>query len=140
MQNAEGYSVLWLFSQEFRKAGVLGFFSDRKGLAEETLEQAFEQHNRDEVIMVGASLRLFLAPGLHFYTYLEKMMERKGRKPVTVRAMYCHPEKNYELPGRSFVEEFNQDGSFPKDSSYKWGEEKKFLSKNLSWLFFKNME
>jgi hypothetical protein len=120
LRDAEGYSVLWLFSQEFRKAGVLSFHSDRKDYAERALEQAFKNHDGGEVLMAGASLRLFLAPGLHFYSWIQDMLSKKRGSSVVVRALSCSPEYNNELPVRSFVEEFNQDRSFPKDASFDW--------------------
>jgi hypothetical protein len=118
LRHAQGYSILWLFSQEFRKAGVLAFYSDRKNDAEKALEEAFENHSNGEVLMVGASLRLFLGPGLHFYSWIQELLRKRGRSPVTVRALSCHPEDNHELPVRSFVEDFNQDRTFPKYSSF----------------------
>ena len=137
-RTAEGYSVLWLFSQEFRKAGVLAFYSDRKNHAERSLEEAFEKHKEGEVLMAGASLRLFLAPGLHFYTWVEKILDRKGRSPIAVRALFCNPESNQELPFRSFVEEFNQDRSFPKHSPFDWKKSIGFSFDEFIKEFFEN--
>lgn len=117
LRDAEGYSVLWLFSQEFRKAGVLAFYSDRKNNAERTLEQAFEKHHGGEVLMAGASLRLFLAQGFHFYSRVKEMLSRKGRRLVVVRALSCSPVCNHEVPVRSFVQEFDQNLIYPKSST-----------------------
>lgn len=136
LRDAEGYSVLWLFSQEFRKAGVISFYSDRKGHAEKSLEEAFEKHRGGEVLMTGASLRLFLAPGLHFYSSIHDMLKRKGSSQVTVRALSCRPENNKELPVRSFVEEFNQDRTFPKDSPFDWGKKIGFSFEEFEKEFF----
>jgi hypothetical protein len=116
LRDAEGYSVLWLFGQQFRRAGVLAFYSDREGDAEIALRQAFEKHHRGEVLMAGASLRLFLAPGHPFCSSMKAMLTRKGGAPVEVKALSCSPENSHELPVRSFVEEFNQDQSFPNES------------------------
>lgn len=118
IRDAEGFSVLWLLSQEFRKAGVMAFYANRLNHAEKALEEAFDSHHSGDVLMAGASLRLFLAPGLHFHSYVERMLTRKSGDSIKVKALSCNPEGNYELPIRSFVEEFNQDFSTPKSSSF----------------------
>ncbi|MCP4303814.1 MAG: hypothetical protein GY788_02830 [bacterium] len=106
VQDYEGYSVLWLFSQEFRKAGLTDFYSSRTAEAQKALEEAFEHHQGGEILMVGASLRLFLAPGLHFYKFVGDVLNRDGSSPIAIRAVSCDPDKNRELPFRSLAEEF----------------------------------
>jgi hypothetical protein len=68
------------------------------------------------------------------------MLNREGSSKITVKALTCNPEKNRELPFRSFIEEFNQDGSFPKKKSLKWDWEKKinFSFSDFEQKFFKN--
>lgn len=134
IRNAQGYSVLWLFSQEFRKAGILAFYSDRKNNSEKSLEEAFEKHRKGEVLLAGASLRLFLAPGLHFYYWARKLLEKKGN---SIRAVFTSPEDNHELPLRSFIEEFNQAKSFPKDSPFNWKKKIDFSFDDFEKTFFK---
>jgi hypothetical protein len=140
IQNAEGYSLLWLFSQEFRKAGLVDFYADRDDDAEKALKEAFEKHRKGEVLLAGASLRVFLVQGQPFYSKVESMLNREGSSKITVKALTCNPEKNRELPFRSFIEEFNQDGSFPKKKSLKWDWEKKinFSFSDFEQKFFKN--
>jgi hypothetical protein len=135
IRNAQGYSVLWLFSHEFRKAGVLAFYSDRKNNSEKALEEAFERQNEGEVLMAGASLRLFLASGHNFYYWTHKILNRKG---ISIRAISSNPDSNCELPIRSFIEEFNQDKSFPKDSTFDWKKERDFSFDEFVERFFKN--
>jgi hypothetical protein len=125
IKNVRGYSGLWLFSEEFRKSGVLNFYSDRYGNAEESLKEAFNKHRKGEVLMVGVSLRAFLVEGNPYHSSVKRMLERKGVSQITVKALICNPEGNCELPLRSFIEEFNQDKSFPKSKSVKWNWEKK---------------
>ena len=140
LRDVEGYSVLWLFSEEYRKAGILDLYNDRRGNAERALEKAFEDHQSGEVLLAGASLRLFLAPGQHFYGYVKGMVGRgvgrTDRLPITVRALSCSPEHNRELPVRSFAEEFNQDGSFPKKRHFDWRQPKDFDFREFEETFY----
>ena len=136
VRDMEGYSVLWLFSQEFRQAGVLAFYADRTNHAEKALEEAFAKPGGGEILMAGASLRLFLAPGLHFYRPVEKLMSGKSTFPFTIRAISSSPERNYELPLRSFIEEFNQDKSFPKSKAFDWSKELGFRFDDFERSFF----
>lgn len=137
VRDIEGYSVLWLFSQEFRKAGVLAFYADREGYAKQALEEAFEKHSGGEVLMAGASLRLFLGSGLHFYDSVSKILSRRGGSPITVRAVSSSPETNHELPLRSFVEEFNQDRSSPRSpKSFDWTRDIDFSFAEFEQQFF----
>ncbi len=139
LRDAEGYSVLWLFSQEFRKAGVLAFYSDRKDEAEKVLEQAFKEHHGGKILMAGASLRVFLASGQNYQPGISKMLTREERTPIEVKAIWCNPESNHELPVRSFVEEFNQDKTFPKESTpFNWNQPITFSFSNFENYFFKN--
>jgi len=138
LRDAEGYSALWAFGQEFREAGILEFYSDRKYRAQQALEQTFERHHEGEVLMAGASLRVFLSPGLHFYPWIEQMLEREAKRPVVVRALSCNPEGNHELPVRSFVEEFNQDRTIPKCSPFDWKLRINFRFDDFEKDFFKN--
>jgi hypothetical protein len=135
IRSSEGYSVLWLFSQEFRKAGVSQFYSDRKGQSEKALEEAFNSHFEGEVLMAGASLRLFLATGQHFHDWTSKILSRKN---VRVRAVFCSPEGNDELPLRSFIEEFNQDKNFPKDSPFDWSKKINFSFEEFKQDFYRD--
>lgn len=136
VRDIEGYSVLWLFSQEFREAGVLAFYADRANYAEKALEDAFKKQGAGEILMAGASLRLFLAPGLHFYQPVEKLLGRRHTFPLTVRALSCSPEHNYELPLRSFIEEFNQDKTFPKSDVFDWNKKLDFVFEEFESSFF----
>jgi hypothetical protein len=87
--------------------------------------------------MAGASLRLFLAPGLHFYPYIERILEEKHTTPISIRALFCDAESNHELPYRSFIEEFNQDLSFPKNSCFDWKKTIDFSFDNFVKDFFR---
>jgi hypothetical protein len=136
LRDKEGYSVLWLFSQEFREAGVLAFYADREDYAKRALEDAFAKHDRGEVLMAGASLRLFLEPGSHFYPWIEQMLKRQTRIPIKVRALSCSPETNHELPTRAFCEEFNQDRSFPRNSSFNYAQKIDFSFEDFEKTFF----
>ncbi len=135
VRDMEGYTVLWLFSQEFRKAGVLSFFASRGFYAETALEHAFANHRKGEILMVGPSLRLFLAPGQHFYEPIRRVLTRKDLK-ISVWAVSSCPERNHELPLRSFVEEFNQDGSFPKSEPFDWNKKLSFSFEQFEENFF----
>ncbi len=136
LRDKEGYSVLWLFSQEFRKAGMLDFYSNRDSQAVSALEEAFRRHKGGELLMAGASLRLFLAPGLHFYTPIKQMLEKRERKPFIVKAISCHPFLNKELPIRSFVEEFDQSGDFKKKTPFDWSKQIDFSFDQFHKDFF----
>lgn len=107
-----------VLTEEVTSAGIQAVYSDRMGYAEEALGNAFDNHKGGEVLLTGASLRLFLAPGLHFYSFIDRMLRRSTVEPVVVRALSCHPEMNSEIPVRSFVEEFNQDGTMPKSTEF----------------------
>lgn len=135
LRNAQGYSVLWEFSQEFQKAGILAFYSDRKGHAEKVLEEAFEKHRKGDVLIAGASLRFFLASSGHLYPWIQKMLQNEDNL-VNIRALFCSPENNHELPIRSFVEEFNQDATFSRHSDFDWKGKITFSIKEFESKFF----
>ena len=135
IRNAQGYSVLWEFGQEFRRAGIMAFYSDREGEAKKSLEKAFEKHRKGEVLISGASLRFFLAPSGHLYYRIHNMLKNKDNS-VKLRALFCSPEDNHELPVRSFVEEFNQDGSFSTASTFNWEVQIEFPFKDFEKSFF----
>ena len=137
LRNAEGYSVLWLLSQEFRKAGVLSFYSDRKNNAVESLKNAFKYHSKGEVLLAGASLRAFFNPTSRYYESIKDVLFNNANSSVAVRCIYCNPEDNHELPVRSFIEEFDQDGSFPKSSiPFDWRKPISFSFNNFKKTFF----
>lgn len=126
-------------NKEFKKAGVLEFYSDRKDDAEKSLEKAFEKHEGGSVLMAGPSLRLFLAPGLHFYDWVGQMLKKHGSSQIILKALSCSPLDNHELPIRSFVEEFNQDGSGPpKVYQIDWEKKIDFCFKKFEAAFFQN--
>ena len=135
LRNIQGYSVLWEFSQEFGKGGVYTFYSDRKGRAETALEEAFETHRNGDVLIAGASLRFFLAPSGHLYERIKMMLGTKNNS-VQLRVLFCNPSDNLELPIRSFVEEFNQDGTFSKHSPFDWKRKIAFSFKRFEENFF----
>lgn len=139
IHNIKGYSGLWLFSEEFRKAGVLDFYSNRYGNAEISLRDSFNNHRKGEVLIAGVSLRVFFVEGQPFYSSVKKMLESEGSTGITVKALTCDPERNYELPFRSFIEEFNQDRSFPlkKSSRWDWGKLIDFSFDSFEGDFFK---
>lgn len=138
IQSAHGYSILWKFSQEFREAGLLNFFSNRDDEAEENLKEAFAKHKKGEVLMAGASLRYFLAPGHPLNEPIRKMLEKEDNS-VRIRALFCSPDSNDELPIRSFVEEFSQNGTIPsgKKAKFDWGEKINFSFGNFKKNFYK---
>lgn len=111
LQRARGYSNLWLFCQEFRKAGVVGFYADRDGDAKTELDETFKAHQKGEVLMAGASLRKFLASGQPHNSMIRELLTRKG---VSVRAVFSSSKGNRELPVRSFIESFNRGKKSPK--------------------------
>ena len=138
LRDAEGYSVLWAFGQEFREAGILEFYSGRKNRAERALEQAFARHHEGEVRIAGASLRVFFSPGLHFYPWIQQMLRIRAKRQIVVKALSCNPEGNHELPVRSFIEEFNQDQTIPKCSPFEWKCSIDFLFDDFEEDFFKD--
>lgn len=102
------------------RAGIHAVYFDRSGHAEKALEDAFSQLDGGEVRLTGASLRLFLGPGLHFYESVRRLLGRRSSNEISVRAIMCDPESNRELPVRSFIEEFEQDGSHPRARPFDW--------------------
>lgn len=102
-----------------QKGGIRAIYMNRN-IGERSLEKAFHNHVAGEVRLTGASLRLFLAPGLHFYEHIEAMLARRGDNAIGVRAVMCSPEINRELPVRSFIEEFGQNGEHPRVRPFDW--------------------
>ncbi len=135
IRDIKGFSVLWSFSQEFRQAGILAFYSNRDNEAEKNLKEAFAEHKRGEVLMAGASLRKFLVREYPFYLGIRNMLTKKDNS-VRVRALFCSPDSNDELPVRAFVEEFNQDGKFGEDP-YDWEKEIDFPFREFKEQFYK---
>lgn len=132
----KGGSDIWLFSQEFQSSGLLGFYADRGGSAEAELEKEFANFKEGEILLVGASLRLFLGPGLRYYKSLDKIIKEKGPNKRTIKAVFCNPNSNKELPTRAFVEEFNQDGSTPKTGPFDWLSSKTISLNDFNSDFF----
>jgi hypothetical protein len=112
-------TVIWNFSSECSNAGLLMFYSSRKNEAESALERSFSDHKEGDILMVGPSLRLFLAPGLFFHEVIKMNLMQYERNGVKIRAVFSHLDKSRSLPIRAFVEEFNPDGMHPKGGSRK---------------------
>jgi hypothetical protein len=136
LQKKQGFSVLWQLSQEFRKAGVMGFYSDREDDAEKTLEEAIEKNHNGDVLIAGASLRYFVSVGGHLYGKINGMLTNEQNN-VNFRVLYCKPEDNHELPVRSFVEDFSQDGIFPLKLDFDWNMTIIDTFKDFEKTFFK---
>jgi hypothetical protein len=110
------------FQYGLNQAGIHGVFASRGGAAERSLENAFRAHKSGEVRLTGASLRLFLGPGLHFYQFIRDLLGRPTSDTTTVRAVICSARANHELPVRSFIEEFGQSGDHPRVRPFDWSQ------------------
>jgi UDP-2,3-diacylglucosamine pyrophosphatase LpxH len=116
--------------------GIEAVYPNRGGSSEKALQDAFRAHTNGEVRLTGASLRLFLAPGLHFYYYVQELLQRQSAGSISVRAVMCSPDYNRELPVRSFIEEFGPNGEHPRVHPLNWAQPLTFDFAEFEATFF----
>lgn len=104
-------TILWKFNSECANAGLKTFYSSRDGQAKTDLENKFNNHRKGNIYITGASLRLFFAPGTTFWKIIDKNIVNYNRHDVKIFAVICDIDSNISTPIRSFVEEFNPDGT-----------------------------
>jgi len=122
-------TVIWDFSSECRDAGLLMFYSSRDNeIAKRALEKSFLEHNEGDILIVGPSLRLFFASDAYFRKEIENNLDKYEEKGVKIRAIYSHIDKNRSLPIRSYIEEFNPDGTHPEGKP-----RKKFIWQSINF-------
>jgi len=123
VRTAESGKILWDYVHACQQAGVVGFYGDRKAEAEVVLAQRFDNHRDGDILICGASLRAFFATESPFYGTIAKNIERYASRGVHIRAVWCDKSQGQPLPMRSFVEEFNPDGTHPRGArrrQFKW--------------------
>ncbi len=102
-------TIIWQFNNEMEKAGASDFFATRKDEAESALRTAFSKNRGDEILIAGTSLRLFFIRDFPLNEAVKNTLSKSKGKPTQIKAVFCCPDCNSDIPARSFVEEYSND-------------------------------
>ncbi len=131
IRDKKNATILWDFISDCGEAGIVKLYSRRdKSAAIKDLERAFEQHEKGDILLTGPSLRLFFASAGGFYAIIRRNIDRYRRLGVKIYAVNADINSNMSLPIRTFVEEFNPDGSYPSPGE---GKDKVWQRESSDW-------
>lgn len=110
VKERESGETVWQVFKDFSDGGILRIYKDREkddnnDNADNDLRNAFKNHKKGEIKLVGVTLRVFFQTTSTFYPEINEVLLRgENESSIKLKAIISHPDSN-EVKFRADVEE-----------------------------------